>query len=91
MRLRWSALFFSLGLVIGTVLSDAGASRRAVADVPAPTRIIASDTAKTAATPETAPLVTPSASPELHRDLPTAQCERDAASCSTTAVQTARS
>lgn len=91
MRLLSSALFFSLGLAIGTVISDAGAGQGPSLDVPASLQITASDASKASAAPDASPLLTPSAVPEVHRELPTARCDRDMVNCASAAAQTARS
>jgi hypothetical protein len=90
MRVLWSTLFFSLGLAIGTVISDTGADQGASSDVPAGLRITANDASRVPATPDASPLQNPSSTPDVHRDLPAARCEHDPGNCAAGAAQTAR-
>jgi hypothetical protein len=85
MRLLSSALFFSLGLAIGTVISAPG--RHQVDDV---ARMTASKTAPSPFPADQPPPLPPSGAVDARRRLPSAPCDGAAASCPGGSQQTAR-
>lgn len=85
MRLLSSALFFSLGLAIGTVISAPG--QRQVDDV---ARMTASQTAASPLAGDKPQPLPPSDAVEVRHGLPAASCDSDAAHCPGGSKQTAR-